>query len=157
MSQEKLNNAIKIITEIASTQPENADAIKERLEKLLFIYKFPEYHKNNPDDPLSNFPKTQNEIERKRVDDRLRGFSLKDSIAWKAICERFGSDLNQTELLSMAEVIGHELHIKIDREAKRRKEVLIKWFDENFLIIKPILNIMVLEDANGNKIDPKSM
>ncbi|KAK8891581.1 hypothetical protein M9Y10_028794 [Tritrichomonas musculus] len=91
-----------------------------------------------------------NELERKRVSNRLNGFSIKDSIAWQEICKRFGPNLNQSELLSMAEIIGQQAGIKVDREAKRRKEVLIKWYEENIVIIRKMLPFFKLEDTEGN-------
>jgi hypothetical protein len=53
------------------------------------------------------------------------------------------------ELRSLAEVVGAEIGVKVDREAKRRKEVLIKWFDENYALMGPILARIQMEDSNG--------
>ena len=54
--------------------------------------------------------------------------------------------------MSIAEVLGHMLHIRVDREAKRRKEVLIKWFEENIEAIHPMLDKIIPEDKNGNPV-----
>ena len=82
----------------------------------------------------------------------MNGFSLKDSIAWQEICKRYGPNLNQSELLSMAEIIGQEAGIKVDREAKRRKEVLIKWYEENLEVVLKMLPYFKLVDSNGNAL-----
>jgi hypothetical protein len=88
-------------------------------------------------------------LERKRVQSRLGGFDSSKSVAWQEFCTRFGKSLNHTELLSVAEVIASQIGVRVDREAKRRKEVLIKWFDENYLAIAPILPRLKLENADG--------
>jgi hypothetical protein len=60
--------------------------------------------------------------------------------------------LNQTELLSIAQVLGWMLDIRVDREAKRRKEVLVKWFDEHWSAISDTVNLIRLEDIHGRPI-----
>jgi hypothetical protein len=97
------------------------------------------------------FPLAKNfrTMERERVDSRLRGFNPHESVAWADIRRRFGDSLNQAELRSLAEVIGSEVGIKVDREAKRRKEVLIKWFDENYGVIQGVLGKIEMEETDG--------
>jgi hypothetical protein len=87
--------------------------------------------------------------ERDRIATRLNGFNSKDNIAWKTIAQRFGQNIKQAELLSMAEVVASQANIKLDRDAKRRKSVLIKWFEENWVAIEPFLQYVVLEDQHG--------
>ena len=84
-------------------------------------------------------------VEKKRVKERINGFNWKECEAWKYLCERFGSHLNQKELISIAELIASKNHLKLDRDAKRRKVVLIKWFQENWEIVKPLLLIITLD------------
>jgi hypothetical protein len=83
------------------------------------------------------------------------GFDASQSIAWREIRTRFGDSLVQTELLSLAQVICSEIGIQVDREAKRRKEVLIKWFDENYSAIRGILSKIEMEDVNGRPLTPR--
>jgi hypothetical protein len=68
------------------------------------------------------------------------------------ITDSFGSNLNQAELLSIAEVLAFRLNLKVDRGAKRRKEVLIKWYDENWDRIAPIWQQLALEDNQGRRL-----
>ena len=96
----------------------------------------------------------QTENERNRVEKRLENFDNKNSQAWKDIQNYFGPSLSQNELLSIAQVITYHAKLKLDREAKRRKEVLIKWFDENYNTIKNLLPKIKLEDGDGNPITP---
>lgn len=86
--------------------------------------------------------------EKERIAGRLQGFNPKDNPAWHQITQRFGANIKQPELLSIAEVLATNACIKLDRDAKRRKTVLIKWFSENWDKIKPFLDYVVLEDAN---------
>jgi hypothetical protein len=85
--------------------------------------------------------------ERDRVASRLSGFNSKDNSVWKAITQRFGNNIKQPELLSMAQVLANHANIRLDRDAKRRKAVLIKWFEENWVAIEPFLPFVVLEDG----------
>jgi hypothetical protein len=96
-------------------------------------------------------PHCDSSKEKDRIANRLSGFNSKDNTVWKAITQRFGSNIKQPELLSMAQVLASHANIKLDRDAKRRKSVLIKWFEENWLSIEPYLQFVVLEDAHGQR------
>jgi hypothetical protein len=87
--------------------------------------------------------------EKDRIANRLSGFNSKDNRVWKTITEKFGTNIKQPELLSMASVLASHANIKLDRDAKRRKSVLIKWFEENWTAIEPFLKFVVLEDAHN--------
>lgn len=95
--------------------------------------------------------------EKSRVNDRLNGFVAKESFIWNELSRRFGSDLHHGELLSIAVVISDFSQIFLDRDAKRRKTVLIKWFQENWSSIAPFLSFVVLEDASGDTLSPREM
>ncbi|KAK8834742.1 hypothetical protein M9Y10_011163 [Tritrichomonas musculus] len=85
--------------------------------------------------------------EKERITNRLNGFNPKDNTAWREITNRFGNNIKQPELLSIATVLANNANIKLDRDAKRRKSVLIKWFEENWKAILPFLDYVVLEDV----------
>ena len=86
--------------------------------------------------------------EKERIANRLNNFNPKDTPVWREITQRFGSSIKQPELLSIATVLAQNAHIKLDRDAKRRKAVLIKWFEENWAAIYPYLDYVVLEDGD---------
>ena len=86
--------------------------------------------------------------EKNRIAQRLQGFNPKDNQAWYQITQKFGTNIKQPELLSIAQVCSSSAGIKLDRDAKRRKSVLIKWFEENWAHIQPFLNYVVLEDTS---------
>ena len=87
--------------------------------------------------------------EKKRISGRLSGFNPKESPVWKEITKRFGVNIKQPELVSIASVLAGSANIKLDRDAKRRKTVLIKWFDENYAAISPFLDYVVLQEPNS--------
>jgi hypothetical protein len=84
--------------------------------------------------------------EKTRIANRLEGFNTKDNDIWTTISEHFGSGIKQQELLSIATVLAKHANIRLDRDAKRRKAVLIKWFAENWTAVSPFLSYVVLED-----------
>ena len=95
----------------------------------------------------------QNDFEKIRNKQRLAGFDEKKSYAYMDLCNRYGPKPSQQELLSLAQVLSENLNILLDREALRRKRVLIKWFDENYHIIEPFLtNKILIRGPDGSPI-----
>jgi hypothetical protein len=90
----------------------------------------------------------QNEFERHQNAQRLRGFNQKESPAYQFLCNRYGRSLTRFELLSLAQVAAEQLKIPLDRAARRRRTVLIKWYDENWGVVAPFLDrcIVVLDE-----------
>ena len=96
----------------------------------------------------SGTPTEQNK-EKERIAGRLNGFNPKDNEAWREIAKRFGSNIKQPELLSIAQVLANQANVKLDRDAKRRKSVLIKWFHENWPALQQYMEYVFLEDARS--------
>ena len=132
--------------------PESRSQIAERVNCLLLDIAQPNRGQDRATEPI-DYGRTANELERKRVDARLNGFVYKESRAWHEITRYYGDGLNQAELLSIAEVIASQIGVKVDREAKRRKEVLIKWYDENIEPIIEIMPLIKLEDKDGKPVE----
>jgi hypothetical protein len=84
--------------------------------------------------------------ERERIQRRVEGFNWKKSTAWLQLSSMYGPKLNQDELISIAELCAHNLQIKLDRDARRRKIVIIKWFTDHWRKIHPLLHLIVLAD-----------
>jgi hypothetical protein len=95
---------------------------------------------------LAPGPAQKGSREKERISGRLGDFNPKDSPVWREITRRFGKNLKQPELLSMANVLASNAGIKLDRDARRRKTVLLKWFDENWTVIQPYLDYVVFEN-----------
>jgi hypothetical protein len=89
--------------------------------------------------------------ERARIANRLHGRTPKQSRAWQEITRRFGPNVKHPELLGIAMVISENANVRLDRDAKRRKAVLIKWFDENWADVSPYLDYIVLEDPQATE------
>lgn len=56
-----------------------------------------------------------------------------------------GTMIKQNELLSIAHCVSEKTSVKLDREATRRKSVLLKWFDDNWDQILPTLQFIRLD------------
>jgi hypothetical protein len=80
-----------------------------------------------------------------RIQRRLNGFNWKKSQAWRHLSFQFGPTLTQEELVSIAELIAHRTGIRLDRDARRRKMVMLKWFEEHWTVIQPLLGLVVLD------------
>ena len=94
---------------------------------------------------LKTTAKDQIHLEKLIVKQKLSGFDGKESPVPEALEEKFGTMPNREELLSLAKVISKHLQIPLDREAYRRKNVLMKWYHDNFGQILPFIqnNIVV--------------
>lgn len=93
--------------------------------------------------------------EKIRIALRLSGFDPKNSFVANEIARRFGPNIKQAELVNIAQCIADFAKISIDRDAKRRKSVLLKWFEEHWQKVSPYLDYVVLEDSsatNDNEI-----
>lgn len=136
-SKERLSISIKNVKELCARNDVNISDIKYRLSILWNT--LINYSESNDDAKIQNL-----NYDRRKADSRLGDFDPKNSKIWKKICNKFSPNLSQNELVSLAEIIASNVKIKVDREARRRKEVLIKWFDENSEKIDPFINIIHL-------------
>lgn len=99
------------------------------------------------------FKSPQDKYESDFVKEKLKGFDPKTSRAWTSLTSRYGPKINQNQLLSLAEVVSYQLNVGLFREYKRRKEMLIKWFDENYDVVWPFVeNHITVIDIDGSQI-----
>jgi hypothetical protein len=82
--------------------------------------------------------------ERIRVQSRVDGFDWRLSHAWRHLAFIYGEKVTQGELVSVADLLARSIGIRLDRDARRRKVVMIKWFEENWAFIYPLLPIIAL-------------
>lgn len=77
-----------------------------------------------------------------RVAKRLKDFDCHKSFISKLLKLRYGpKDLRRSQLLTIAsECCKLDESLKVDRDAKRNKTVLLKWFEENSDRIIPLLD-----------------
>lgn len=84
--------------------------------------------------------------EKERLQTRLQGFDYKKSYVYQQIYQQFGV-ITFSELTSIATLVSKTIHISLDRDAKRRKIVLYKWFDEHWNQIQPYIQYIRLSDT----------
>ena len=103
---------------------------------------------------------TSNQFSRRQIDrehiliqQRLRDFDPANCEASRYLVNKFGGLFDQKQLKKIALTLSYALNIPLDREATRRKMVMIKWFDENIDTIRPFIdNSMVITDENQNPV-----
>jgi hypothetical protein len=96
---------------------------------------------------------TQNQKDKLLTHYRLRDFDPDQCPAKILLTELFGENINGIDLASLAETCAFCLDLYLDREARRRKSVLWKWFDENMAVIDPFLrNRVVIETRKKDLI-----
>lgn len=134
MADDRLEKAMTNILKLTKSSCGNIQEINSHLKRLIQNLEMKQ------EDLI-----TQTEFERNKLTDRLSNFDFVRSRAWKVIKQKGWDTLNQKELLSIASILASKCNISLDREAKRRKPILVKWFDENFDIIAPIFNCIQLE------------
>jgi hypothetical protein len=92
--------------------------------------------------------------EKTHIGEILRTFDFESCDAWEAITHKFSTGIRHRELCSIALVIVRYFGVrKISRDARRSFPVLIKWFQDNWSEIEPLLSIMNLLDENEEVID----
>ena len=92
----------------------------------------------------------------KRVMQRITDFDYEHSAAFIEIKRRFYSGLTHPELLRIGEILAGFTGLKMDRDAKRDNRVLVKWFDENWEVIRGEMANIMLYDKNENLISEPS-
>ena len=85
-----------------------------------------------------------NRIQRLKM--RLDGFHYRETEAWSYLTNRFGPQVKLQELVSVAVLMGQVCYLRVDRDAKRSKAVIIKWFEENWDVVRPFLDYVVLAE-----------
>lgn len=88
--------------------------------------------------------KSQADKEKAVIANKLRDFDMRTSRAYQYLIQKFGTIPSREELTSLAMIIESELNIRLDREERRRKIVLIFWYDKNFDKIKPFIENRII-------------
>lgn len=79
-------------------------------------------------------------------EDAPKRFVPEMSFSWYYIYEHFGK-LNQKNLIQIATILSALINVKIPRDAKRRKLLLYKWFDDNWPLIQKHIGNIVIKDS----------
>ena len=106
--------------------------------------------------PKLNKPKKkslQDIYEQVFIERVLSNFDPENSRAVKKLTERFG-ERTQAELLSLALVVSAHTGIKLYRESKRRRNLLLAWYEQNFDVIWPFIEKeVIVQDQDENEIN----
>ena len=102
-----------------------------------------------PVKPVEKRRKRGQGAEAMRVQKQLTNWSQEDSVAFKEIQKQFTSQVRHAELKSIAQVICDVCpSLRLHRDASRDNRVLIKWFDDNWSKIQPIMPKIHLRDEH---------
>ena len=81
--------------------------------------------------PAQRYKTAQQLWEQKFLQEKRDNFAPYESRAWKWLNARFGK-IAKEEVLSLGQVVSHVLGIELTREYKRRKETMIRWFEDHY-------------------------
>jgi hypothetical protein len=88
-----------------------------------------------------------------RVANILQGYNVETSTSWIEIRKRFGNGITHRELFSIASIISSQFNISgLSRDARRSFVVLLKWFDDKWSWIDPILPLITQLDENQQPV-----
>jgi hypothetical protein len=82
--------------------------------------------------------------DRRRIAKRRQDFKVQESSAWILLRERFGYRLTAPVLRTIAAVVGRWTGEGPDREARRRKEILVKWLEDRFEVLVQVVPSLIL-------------
>jgi hypothetical protein len=83
--------------------------------------------------------------EREMILQRVRDFSMTGSRPWRYFRDRGWDKLSVKECVGIGRVLSSETGLDMDREAKRRKEVMFKWMDDHWNAFEPVLGRISLQ------------
>jgi hypothetical protein len=92
--------------------------------------------------------------DRQHIAQILKTFNYQTSDAWTILTHHFSSGIRHRELRSIAFILSKIFNIPpITRDAHRSYPVLIKWFQENWTAIEPVLPLISLRDEYDQQIN----
>lgn len=90
----------------------------------------------------------------------LNGFVSKGSRGEKLVEEIISHPIKKislTGLIQVANIVSNLINVKLERNYKRKKALIIKWFQENEELIIPIKKCLkIVYEIEENKDDPKN-
>lgn len=92
----------------------------------------------------------QAQYEKRWLQEEMNGFFVFDSEAWELLTRLYGPKISKDEIISLGQVTAMELNLDFVREYKRRKETMVKWFQNHFVVVRPFLQecVKVLRDED---------
>jgi hypothetical protein len=85
------------------------------------------------------YPSTKNGLgaDRRRNVRKEGDFDWKESKEWADLRQRYGEDIHLADVLDLARIVAERSALALDREARRRKSELIKWFHDHWKVVVP--------------------
>ena len=162
-NQVRLRDAANRLLQSVGSDENLINLVKPQVESLIVQVQSFFSNQTNAPSGFSTIPNLATQVigvpqqkvncdEKQRIAMRMNGFDLKENHIWDELSKRFGANIKRGELTNIAKVLADAANIKLDRDAKRRKSVLLKWFDEHWETISPLLDYIVLSDTEtGNE------
>jgi hypothetical protein len=122
------------LEEIATESPDIRRSMRNQLQNLL----------NNLHSRTSAAPATLFQ-EREIIRDRTTNFDMENSRPWRYLTNRGWNGISLDELIGLAKLMAHHTRVPIDREAKRRKPVLVKWMEDNWDALLPVADRLSID------------
>jgi hypothetical protein len=83
--------------------------------------------------------------ERAIADLRLGTFSSQGSRGLEMLHRMFPSgEMTRRAMYSFASILGALANVRLERDFSRRKDLLVKWFDDNYDVLEPFLHFVEL-------------
>jgi hypothetical protein len=112
------------------------------------------FHTLSPSDDKCYFGTAAKGKDGRHVTAILNKFDFRQSTAWPILTHHFSSGVRHRELISIAQLISHHFVMpRISRDAKRSYPVLIKWFQDNWVEVEPIMPLIALRDETEEIIN----
>jgi hypothetical protein len=102
--------------------------------------------RKSPTANCSAVPNRANLTERKIAGLLLRDFHANGSGAVQTLQMRYPEDeRTRRSLYSLASLVSALAGVTLHRDYARRKELLFKWFDDNFEVVEPYLRLFAFD------------
>jgi hypothetical protein len=92
---------------------------------------------------------TETIAEREMPSQRLQNFRIETSAPYHYFRQRHWTGLTVRQIASIAELFAHVAQLPIDREVKRRKNVLFQWLDQHWDVCLPMAEDATVEFADA--------
>lgn len=126
----------------------NVDEVNRMLEDLINDLK---EKQNRPIPP----EQTQDSIQGQPKKRQKEKFNYKASNAYKMLTEKyFYPTIRQSELVSIATTVASRCNdLRVDRDAKRRKDLLIEWYETHWDEIEPHIRNIIAFNKEGEVLN----
>ena len=92
--------------------------------------------------------------EKVRISKRVENWTPENSEAWRQLQNIYGDRVQLRLLLDIAEKLSEQCNIPLDRDAKRRKIILIKWFEEHWAELSPLVGNWSISQGKIHRLNP---